>query len=512
MSLSRLILIVFICLVCLIAILFRKNIEKFEASPLLIFRVTQSKDKININTQNKDILDKLVKFSWMTFNEKSLLSSLSLEVTDTLSYHLMSGTMIKRAVTVALGNKKHFYMLKGINSIPEESLEKAIDANRKFYAKSDVEKFILRAIMMASGLHPNKIIWSTKESDADIICKYDYLILPLNQKPRGSFISYENIDIHKLKVIIPFVQTEGVDMSIYYDLSGEKFPVKTCIFFKTLLWTNHIGKIREVEWINDILLAVGDIDDSNYYTRYFDFLPEVLEIMKNHNLAIIDRRRLPILEQYVDVQDKDQLAEISEKIVIEASREVPGYYDHKLRTFVLEKEFIDGIPLDIAERVILKRQSREEENGVYVYKRPFLVKKEELGGQYMADKTAANEFVCIGDETIKNKGLCESAFDAMGTPKPIGSWDRPCTKNEECPFYQSNTHYKNYRGGCNNGYCEMPLGINRIGYTKYDKENDKSKPLCYGCPIDDPYCCDKQVNPDYAFELDEMERHINFLK
>lgn len=49
-----------------------------------------------------------------------------------------------------------------------------------------------------------------------------------------------------------------------------------------------------------------------------------------------------------------------------------------------------------------------------------------------------------------------------------GLWDKPCSKNKDCPFNISKT-----RGECNKntGYCEMPEGIERIGYTYYN--NDK---------------------------------------
>jgi hypothetical protein len=85
-------------------------------------------------------------------------------------------------------------------------------------------------------------------------------------------------------------------------------------------------------------------------------------------------------------------------------------------------------------------------------------------------------------------------------------WDKPCTKNEECPFYQANKSYKNYRGGCHDGYCEMPLGVERIAYKNYDP--NRSKPWCYGCSSHPTTCCD--ITHDYAFPIDSYERIMSF--
>jgi molecular chaperone DnaJ len=62
-------------------------------------------------------------------------------------------------------------------------------------------------------------------------------------------------------------------------------------------------------------------------------------------------------------------------------------------------------------------------------------------------------------------------------------------------------------GGCESGFCQMPLGIKRTGYRKYDKN---SKPLCHGAAAG-------KCKSDYAFELDQFQRlstnlHTNFHK
>ena len=116
--------------------------------------------------------------------------------------------------------------------------------------------------------------------------------------------------------------------------------------------------------------------------------------------------------------------------------------------------------------------------------------------------------------------------------KKTGVWDKECQRNEDCPFYKANKNYPNNFGGCQNGFCQLPVGMNKIGYKHYTKE----KPLCYNCNlktqvmsvdgtsrIEDRQCsgvecnkcCDIQndrkiypnlKSPDFVFDGDQTER------
>jgi hypothetical protein len=133
------------------------------------------------------------------------------------------------------------------------------------------------------------------------------------------------------------------------------------------------------------------------------------------------------------------------------------------------------------------------------------------------------EYRCIGSRTITNKHECESPYDRFGEPKSGPTvWDKPCSKDEECPYYQANKNYPNNRGGCIKGACEVPLGVLTTGYTKFDDRNPY-QPFCYRC-IDpwDKNCCERQADlikqgnsslasPDYAFSNDTDERLLNNL-
>jgi hypothetical protein len=102
-----------------------------------------------------------------------------------------------------------------------------------------------------------------------------------------------------------------------------------------------------------------------------------------------------------------------------------------------------------------------------------------------------------GDALIRNKQQCESRYDPSGVPKPGGPgvWDRPCTRDVECPYFQANKTYKNYRGACLDGHCELPLGVSRVSFRV-----GRGQPLCHP---DGPCSAER---PDVAFERDEHER------
>ena len=107
----------------------------------------------------------------------------------------------------------------------------------------------------------------------------------------------------------------------------------------------------------------------------------------------------------------------------------------------------------------------------------------------------------------------------------VGVWDEPCSKNEECPFYKANKNYDNQFGGCINGQCQLPVGVDKVGYRHWNK---LTQPYCHQCDlvsdktntsISDKQCCNQQKeaieaesislkSPDYMFENDNDIRNI----
>jgi hypothetical protein len=147
-----------------------------------------------------------------------------------------------------------------------------------------------------------------------------------------------------------------------------------------------------------------------------------------------------------------------------------------------------------------------------------------------------NQYACFNlnyDPALKNENLlpyysretCESGVDPYGRPKEYGVFDKPCEKDEECPFYKINKNYDNDFGKCINGTCQLPLNMENIGYHYYKNRKDKL-PLCYNC-VSSKFevatlldsCCEEQYNdkkypflktPDFAFNDDLHDRQNYF--
>jgi galactitol-specific phosphotransferase system IIB component len=124
---------------------------------------------------------------------------------------------------------------------------------------------------------------------------------------------------------------------------------------------------------------------------------------------------------------------------------------------------------------------------------------------------AGGYYGCYGNSEIKGKFECDSYYNIDGTPKTYYSlWDKRCAVNEDCPYYKANANYPNNRGGCiNGGFCEFPVGVKRLGFTKYSDKN-LNKPLCYNCDNEvagtDTATATAKKKPDYVFENDFNER------
>lgn len=137
------------------------------------------------------------------------------------------------------------------------------------------------------------------------------------------------------------------------------------------------------------------------------------------------------------------------------------------------------------------------------------------------------DYSCVGDyDRLISKRACESPYNVFGEPKTHPTvWDKPCKKDSDCPFYKSNKNYPNQRGKClSTGICELPVGVLRTSYTKYDDRGEYT-PFCYQCRTPtDPQCCKEQAqlvelqkknpkqnythlkSPDYVFTNDMDER------
>lgn len=149
---------------------------------------------------------------------------------------------------------------------------------------------------------------------------------------------------------------------------------------------------------------------------------------------------------------------------------------------------------------------------------PFITRLE------MSSEFTDPNYRCVGDETIQSKMECQSPYSKVGEPKTTPTFmDKPCTKNEDCPYYRANKNYSNDFGRCMpDGKCQMPTGVLLMGYTKQYNRGEYA-PFCYGCTNPrDTMCCEDQAvlvarkqsplkSPDYAFAGDTELRTLNKL-
>jgi hypothetical protein len=76
--------------------------------------------------------------------------------------------------------------------------------------------------------------------------------------------------------------------------------------------------------------------------------------------------------------------------------------------------------------------------------------------------TAAPNFgECVFNINIPVENKISNEIDCVNIG---GYWDKRCSKDSECPFYDG------HNGKCNinTGHCSMPRGIEKIGYTLYN--------------------------------------------
>lgn len=311
----------------------------------------------------------------------------------------------------------------------------------------------------------------------------------------------EYVDIEKLKVAIPYAKKQNIDFSLYFkQLQGKRDIVKTVIAFDTLLHGRDAYNSDPPIEFRQILADLNNPEMLNYYDQYFDLYDVSKTFMKQKNKSIKERGERQVLEQYVDSP--------STFATFEMNKTIDGFYDSVNATFVVNSNMIDNIPMKKGTIIVLSAQIRDEENGRYTVtnvKRTQTVLQKAKSKKVLTDDQFDPRYRCYDNPDIVSKGLCESPFDEQGRRKSKPTyWDRPCEKNEECPFYQANKTYKNYRGGCIDGRCEMPIGIKQVAYRLYDPT---SKPMCHNCKdVSNPFCCDEQTTPDYAFQLDMFER------
>jgi hypothetical protein len=330
-----------------------------------------------------------------------------------------------------------------------------------------------------------------------------------------AFLDMENTsDINVLKIAREFYRYENIDVFSEFNETKENLPMKKMVVVDCCIrMRDDIPSRFPRQQLYQLLQNFGEecVAKNNYYTMFFKYNDITVSYLRSQNKKYASRsapfeaqyKIIPVLEQYEELAPK-----APQRFVVPVS--VNGILRDKMfiiRDVALHEEFKDFSKGTI---FVLSHQAHEFENGEYVLKEkdPLVILQKRTTSSQKQQKESEFDprYSCYGDSYITNKGLCNSVLDEVGEVKKKQTvWDRPCERNEECPFFQKNTTYDNYRGGCIDGYCELPVGIKRTSWRTYDIS---SSPICHGCNEweKNTSCCESQANPDYVFELDFHDR------
>lgn len=469
------------------------NVDKFMNSILLI----TDKHRQNIVIQRGDYDESVDRFVQLLPTKYRIILDEQPSSSDVL--HLDAVTFKEKhykdehyLLSVSDDTRKVLF-IRDAEAIQYDTLEDAIRLNARVgYINDTTDVFIIRALCAASDLKAEDLKLKKHDSFAeaakalfvdrtiDIVfvyanMKHPEFIATFEQQKLG-ICSFDRVDVAKLHFFLPYAIIKDINWKKHFQKYLDKHSVKRTLEFNYILCSKSPKKV----YLLDYLVEYFKRND-----EYLNFYSQTSRLHPIHHNS----------EHFHDINRKE--------VKLAPKKNIKGYYRSSTSSFIYNDTLLDQVPLSEGDVIVLEYQDRPIENGVYRVIRmeadEVEMQKEQKVDEY---KDKQGKYVCFTDTTIRHKGLCESEFDVIGKPKPKGVWDKPCEADTECPFFQKNTNYPNYRGGCQNGYCEFPLGVERTGFKRY-----KNKPYCHGCPDKfDPMCCDEQERPDFAFPLDDYER------
>ena len=487
--------------VCILAFIWTSaaDIERFVQDPLLVFQVHLKKDKLLVlDSQYTDVVMSFIKKVYsIQVTKKTDTSHVYVDDAFTLytsnndTTHLV--TVLPEQLVLVIAKKKNQYT--------KEMLSSAVLRKTSFFFANNKAKQLFQVLLTSNNtkLFWNDIVISRQNTIEQAFAQGDYIVIldtlkTITETMNFSdidFIDYSDMDVHKYKVYIPFALMKNVDMKVHLSAYNDKFPVHQLMHIDLVMATD-----KNIDKYSDEVKQILDITNTqslnSFYMSFFPFVSSAKEYNRSYNKYVSERDRMTILEQFMDIHDS--VIEVTSPIL-------SAFYKHDTGELLVESQSIHGIPMVLGMKIKTMNQHYPEHNGNFTvvqitnqgttFKKDLTLKRYfEEGGQF------DTRYKCFENETIKAEPKCKQLQY---------TWDRPCESNADCPFFQSNKTYNNYRGGCHDGYCEMPIGVLRKGFRQFDQN---SKPWCHGCPINDPACCDKQTSPDYAFPLDIYSREI----
>ena len=321
-------------------------------------------------------------------------------------------------------------------------------------------------------------------------------------------ITYENIKMASLAATVPFARREMRTIATNSRNPEIPLPPRTAtsnvVCIDTCLAIADGARPGE-KALQDILFATNQPTRNNEFTRYFMFVEEAMADMREYNAGLdegfVDGGRMSVLDfrGEIPLESRRVLGEPS-AFEYTSPTHVAGWgvnmragdrlYDEASKTYlyvVAPGKMHTAIPVGSG--------LFEPHRGDVYYDGERRVHGRIVDGKLVWDERPAAwdatvddpRFRCTAEPTVKNRFIC-----------PGNSWDRPCEQSEECPFYVGGGGGGGGGGGCKDGYCEMPLGVERVGFRKH---KGVAKAQCQGCGSDVSAvaCCAKQDSPAYAF-------------
>lgn len=438
--------------------------ETFTDVPLLVVNVTRSPR--NIVIMNRDATDLKCLQDIDHISTSTICKDCQLYVKD---FYAIQNSLIPQRLVAVLPTEKTLVFLKQRNMQIDETLKDVFTKQKTMGYFDDSHKDIIQKIAFSYGIrNPNiKLIQQKDSKTVYAVCviqEIEYKKIDLGKDYLPDVLDLGDVNINIIKTFFPYILIKNKDFKRFVHEYQDRYSIKTCFVLENML--------------------VGDDKFDN--VKYKDIILEIQAHLKDTPKRNFYGMFTTTTETFVN-----------SPVTLEQNKNIPGFYDSSRNVFTVFTNSLDGVFMRPLDQLILKNQERTEENGNYT-----LTIAQDRYLQFQKDAAVLKEspeqikkYVCVGDPLKTTKVACEQ------NQKNV--WDRPCEQNTECPFYQANKHYKNYRGGCIDGKCELPIGVTPKGFRKYDSE---TKPLCYGCPIKDPTCCYTQKKPDYVFSMDSFER------
>jgi hypothetical protein len=304
-------------------------------------------------------------------------------------------------------------------------------------------------------------------------------------KSKVSVLSMRTLDREIASIVLPTANFQDQDIRrTFTNVVDLGQPIQVLPVFQNILYVPRGFPPRSYNYLHTLIIQRFDKNENA-----MERLAQNFGYEKSPQVATLSSTPRSSTEFFMDAG--------SMQMTFAPTIDIAGYFDTKTNTFEYDGDTLEGTPLQVGDNIFLKYQDSTHENGQYIVKAI-------IGGKTMMklvnfkegrkDESKDDRYFCVTDPKIKFKDECLSTVDHTGRVKQPDVWDAPCTISHECPFFQRDPVSKKYKGGCKDGYCEMPVGTSLVGFKNYT-----GKPVCKGCPRDMLNCCEYQKHPVYHF-------------